>query len=122
MSNSKHTTEITLMDRKFMISCPPEEKEALMKAANYLNKKMHEIRSSGKLLSMERIAVMAALNISHELLQKDEFNHNTHSKISQMRDKLDEALGAGSTHAAYETQETPEVSLLANARDRQRRA
>ena len=67
---------------------------------------------------------MAALNIPHELLQKDEFNHNTHSKISQMSDKLDEALGAGSPHAAYDTQETssPEVSLLANARDRQRRA
>ena len=51
-----------------LVACPEEERDALARAARHLDSKMREIRSSGKVFGTERIAVMAALNITHELL------------------------------------------------------
>jgi cell division protein ZapA len=60
--------DITIMGRDFCINCPDEEREELLEAVAYLDKKMREIRDSGKVIGSERIAIMAALNITHELL------------------------------------------------------
>ncbi|MGA7178860.1 MAG: cell division protein ZapA [Thiobacillaceae bacterium] len=60
--------EVTLMGRSFKVPCSPEEEPALMAAVNYLNSKMREIRDNGKVVGTERIAMMAGLNIAHELL------------------------------------------------------
>ena len=56
------------MDRRFRITCSDEEKPDLLKAVEYLDSRMREIRDSSKVIGVERIAIMAALNISHELL------------------------------------------------------
>ena len=56
------------MGRTYKVSCSEEEREALLSAVAYLDKKMTEIKSAGRVASTERIAVMAALNIAHELL------------------------------------------------------
>ncbi len=56
------------MGRDFRINCPDDEREELLKAVTYLDKKMREIRDSGKVIGSERVAIMAALNITHELL------------------------------------------------------
>lgn len=63
------TLEVTLLDRDFRVACPEEEEADLLAAVTYLDKKMREIQGAGKTASMERIAVMAALNIAHELLK-----------------------------------------------------
>jgi cell division protein ZapA len=68
MANTVKTLEIKILDRELRIACPEEEREELMDAVAYLDKRMREIREAGKIVSVERIALMAALNITHELL------------------------------------------------------
>jgi cell division protein ZapA len=62
------TLNVTILDRELRVSCPEEEKAELLDAVTYLDKRMREIRDAGKITSVERIAIMAALNIAHELL------------------------------------------------------
>ena len=67
MSEAK-SLQIAIMGREFRVACPEEEQAGLLEAVDYLNKKMLEIRDSGKVIGLERIAIMAALNIAHEML------------------------------------------------------
>ena len=67
-----NTVTVHIMDKEYCIACPPEERSNLEGAARYLDRKMREIRSSGKVIGADRIAVMAALNITHELLHKQQ--------------------------------------------------
>lgn len=60
--------DVAIMGRDFRIACPEGEEQALLDAVDYLDKKMREIRDTGKVIGVDRIAVMAALNIAHELL------------------------------------------------------
>ena len=62
------SVDVTILGRSFTVSCTDEERQGLMDAVGYLDKKMHDIRDSGKVIGVERIAVMAALNLSHEIL------------------------------------------------------
>ena len=68
MSNPTKTLEVKILDRELRIACPEEERGELLDAVAYLDKRMREIRDAGKIASVERIALMAALNITHELL------------------------------------------------------
>lgn len=68
MSATTKTLDIKILDRELRVACPEEERGELLDAVAYLDKKMREIRDSGKIASVERIAIMAALNITHELL------------------------------------------------------
>ncbi|MDO8263067.1 MAG: cell division protein ZapA [Gallionella sp.] len=68
MSGKTKTLEIKILDRELSIACPEEERGELLDAVAYLDKRMREIRDAGKIVSVERIALMAALNITHELL------------------------------------------------------
>ena len=67
MSEAK-SLQVTIMGRDFRVACPDEEQAGLLQAVDYLNKKMLDIRDGGKVIGLERIAIMAALNIAHELL------------------------------------------------------
>lgn len=67
MSAAK-SLDVTIMGRTYKVNCADEERDALLQAVGYLDQKMNEIKSSGRVGSLERIAVMAALNIAHELL------------------------------------------------------
>ncbi len=60
--------QISVMGREFRVACPEHEQKGLLEAVDYLNKKMDEIRDNGKVVGLERIAIMATLNIAHELL------------------------------------------------------
>ncbi|MFA7096786.1 MAG: cell division protein ZapA [Gammaproteobacteria bacterium] len=90
---------IHILDKEYRIACPEEEQEALLASAAYLNRKMKEIRDSGRVVGAERIAVMAALNITHELLQhnarKDDRTQSVTARIRVLQDKLDAALSKG---------------------------
>ncbi len=68
MADSAKTIEVTLLGRAYRVACEPGEREALLQAVAYLDAKMGEIKKIGKTAGTERIAVMAALNIAHELL------------------------------------------------------
>lgn len=60
--------QITIMGRNFRVSCKEDEQAGLLEAVDYLNRRMEEIRDQGKIVGLERIAIMAALNITHEFL------------------------------------------------------
>lgn len=61
--------KVTLLEREYFVACPDEERTNLLESAAYLNEQMREIRDSGKIVGIDRIAVMAALNITHEMLE-----------------------------------------------------
>jgi len=68
MAEDPKTVEVNLLGRTYRVACDDDEREALMQAVAYLDAKMNEIRKAGKVMGAERIAVMAALNVAHELL------------------------------------------------------
>ncbi len=68
MSGNVKTLDVVILDREFRIACPEDERTELLDAVAYLDKKMREIRDLGKVATVERIAIMAALNLAHELL------------------------------------------------------
>ena len=68
MSADAKAIQISVMGREFQVACEPEEQKALREAVDYLNRKMQEINDQGKISGIDRIAIMAALNISHEYL------------------------------------------------------
>jgi cell division protein ZapA len=69
MTDKAKSLDVNIMGRSYKVTCPDEEREALLQAVAYLDQKMGEIKSGGRVASVERIAVMAALNIAHELLE-----------------------------------------------------
>jgi cell division protein ZapA len=68
MSEGANTIEVNLLGRTYRVACEEGERESLMQAVTYLDTKLNEIRKAGKVMGAERIAVMAALNVAHELL------------------------------------------------------
>lgn len=68
MSRDSKGIDINILGREFRVACPEDEQESLLSAATYLDRKMREIRDQGKVIGVERIAVMAALNMAYELL------------------------------------------------------
>ena len=96
--NSKmaNALDVQILDREFRVACPDDEKAELLEAVGYLDKKMREIRDTGKIASTERIAIMAALNIAHELLTMKlggSFDMGDYKRRMQtMQATIDEAL------------------------------
>ena len=100
MSTKAKTLDVSIMGRSYKVACADEEREGLLSAVSYLDGKMNEIKAGGKVASAERIAVMAALNIAHELLEirsgkasEAGFDLNAlKRRIDSMQALLDEAL------------------------------
>ena len=69
MSGSASTFSVTILEKEYQVACPKDQQAELLLSARHLDEQMRAIRSTGKVIGLERIAVMAALNISHELLQ-----------------------------------------------------
>lgn len=89
--------DVNIMGRDFTVSCTDEERPGLMDAVNFLDKKMRDIRDSGKIVGVERIAIMTALNLSHELLNSKNGNVDVGDfkrRITQMQDQIDKACAA----------------------------
>ena len=90
------TIEISILGRNYKIACEDDEREALMQAVSYLDGKMGEIKKAGKVSGTDRIAVMAALNIAHELLSLKVGNGfdigQAKRRISLLEAKLDAAI------------------------------
>jgi len=83
---------VTILDEEYLISCPPDEKQALQQSAQFLDQRMKKIRSSGKVMNNERIAVMAGLNISNELLQNQQQASRVNEQLQSLSQKIETAL------------------------------
>lgn len=96
MSNPKTVSlDVAIMGREFRVSCPENERKSLLDAASYLDKKMREIRDTGKVIGVERIAIMAALNITHDYLNvrpDDADAEAIRARIDRIGNLLDQAL------------------------------
>jgi cell division protein ZapA len=91
----QHSLTIKILDKEYRVSCSPEEEENLQASASALNKKLTEIKKKGAVIGTERIAIMAALNMSHELLTGKAMeieNTNLNDRISSLSDKIDSAM------------------------------
>ena len=95
MSAPKPVT-VTILGEEYLISCPPDEESSLQESAELLDKRMRGIRASGKVMNSERIAVMAALNLSNELLLQQQQTTSESGKIDaqlrSLRLKIETAL------------------------------
>lgn len=98
MSEDLTRVTVRLLDKEYQVACPEDEREALLESAEHLNRKMREIRDSGKVVGADRIAVMAALNLSHEMLQGKsstlQADERLLGRIRILNDALAGALGA----------------------------
>lgn len=87
--------KIRLLDKEFQVNCKPDERAALEASAQLLNKKMQEIRRGSNIVGLERISVMAALNLAHDLLQANNTaseSGEASQRMSVMESKLDAVL------------------------------
>ena len=102
MTSKAKTLDVTIMGRNYKVACTDDERESLLAAVSYLDGKMNEIKDAGRVASAERIAVMAALNMSHELLSARQGEgavaafdiDSAKRKMNLMQSMLDEVLDA----------------------------
>lgn len=86
---------ITILEKEYKISCPKGEHESLLVSANNVNESMMKVREGGKALSADRVAVMAAINIAHDLVKKNDqvsSNTNIDTRIDNMQSSIDQIL------------------------------
>ncbi len=90
MSKTEPLT-ITIMDKEYRVACPEDEKANLLASADLLNEKLNEIKQAGSVIGTERIAIMAALNMSHDILHNQEIT-SEHDDLNQRIDALSERI------------------------------
>ena len=100
---SKSTSEpisVDILGREYQFACAPDEREALKEAALFLDERMRAVKGAGRLMALERIAVMTALNLSDELLKlkqheqtrKDKVDSRIRMLVTELDDALDSEL------------------------------
>ena len=89
-----NTVEVKILDKEYLIACPADSESGLRNAALQNKKKMREIKSSGKVFGTEKIAVMAALNLTYELMEKSHNSTVTHQTVSSLHEKIDALLAS----------------------------
>ena len=92
---NQNSLSIIILDKEYRVACPPDEQNNLQASANELNKKLTEIKTKGAVIGTERIAIMAALNLCHEMLtgktlQSEHAELNT--RIESLSDKIDSSI------------------------------
>jgi cell division protein ZapA len=99
MTDRSVRVSVRILEKEYPVSCLPEERSELLDSAEYLNSKMREIRDGGNIIGLDRIAVMAALNLAHELLRlrghADGTQNDVGHKVRQMRERVETALTKG---------------------------
>ena len=94
--SSPKPVPLSILDKEYIVACSESERESLFQAAEFLNKRMRQLRDSGKIIGAERIAVMAALNIAHEYQdyrnQKEGYTLNIGASLRRIQGKIANAL------------------------------
>jgi cell division protein ZapA len=87
---------IKILDKEFRVACRPEEQELLQQSARFLNDRMREVRDTGKVIGLDRISVMAGLNLAHELIQQkalaSHFDDATTPRLLSLQRKVERIL------------------------------
>lgn len=90
---------VRILEKDYQVACLPEERTELLDSAEFVNQKMREIRDSASVVGLDRIAVMAALNLANELLrlrkQDQSGNGETGQRIRQVRERVESAITQG---------------------------
>ena len=88
---------VRILDKEYFVACQYEERAALLDAAEFLNARMREIRDTGKVVGLDRIAVMAALNLAHEYLKgkdrESKLDNGVGQRVRALRERVEGALG-----------------------------
>jgi cell division protein ZapA len=95
MKESAEGVTVAILGKEFRVACPKDEQDALIAAANYLDRRLREIQASGKVIGTERTAIIAALNITHELLElrrSGGLSEDATQKVRLLRNKIDAVL------------------------------
>jgi cell division protein ZapA len=91
----QNSLTINILDKEYRVSCSPDEEENLQASASALNKKLNEIKKKGAVIGTERIAIMAALNMSHEALTGKAMeieNTDLNARIDSLSDRIESAM------------------------------
>ena len=91
----QHTVSIDILDKSYQVACEPEQEAELKQAANDLDDQMRAIRSTGKVIGLERVAIMAALNLSHQVLAMKSGGQPEdplEEQLKSITSRIDEAL------------------------------
>jgi cell division protein ZapA len=95
MNDDSLAVTIKILDKEFRIACPESERDSLLASAHYLNTRMKEVRDSG-VVGQDRIAVMTALNMAHDLLaqkgKSENYVKSMSSRIQSLQEKIETAL------------------------------
>ena len=90
---------VRILEKEYMVACQPEERSELLDSAEFLNGRMREIRDSGKIVGLDRIAVMAALNLAHEVItlraRESGTEHELGQRLRLMRERVETSLQQG---------------------------
>ncbi len=96
MKSENITVKVKLLGKEYPVSCSRSEEGALLQASRYLEDKMREIRNAGKTIGLDRIAIMAALNLAHEFIklqdEMEEEHDSSHKKLETLMEKVDTVL------------------------------
>lgn len=98
MSDRLVRVSVRILEKEYQVACLPEERSELLDSAEFLNGKMRDIRDAGNIVGLDRIAVMAALNLAHELLKRnrnDAIESEVNDRVRQMRERVESALSRG---------------------------
>ncbi|MEX0607269.1 MAG: cell division protein ZapA [Halofilum sp. (in: g-proteobacteria)] len=93
MDQSSVPVTVRILDREYQVACREDEREALIAAAEFVHERMREVRGQRHVIGTDRIAVMTALNIAHELLALRETEHAC-ERIEHQVDGLQERVTA----------------------------
>jgi cell division protein ZapA len=93
---------VRILEKEYQVACLPEERSELLDSAEFLNGKMRDIRDAGNIVGLDRIAVMAALNLAHELLKRNRneaiesaIESEVTERVRKMRERVESALNRG---------------------------
>jgi cell division protein ZapA len=88
--------DVYILDKTFKVACPEDERDDLLASARMLSDRMRDIKASGKMMSMDRIAIMAGLNIAHELLKSQKGggsgDPNLDARLASLATRVSEVL------------------------------
>ncbi len=87
--------KVHILDREFLVACPDDERAGLMQSADLLDQRMREIRANNKVMGVDRIAITAALNLTHELLQTQqqaEVSEAVGDRLERLNERLSSCL------------------------------
>lgn len=83
---------VQILGKEYHVACPEQERQALLESAGLLDRRMRQIRDAGRVVGGDRIAVMAALNITHELLNLKRQQVGLDDRLQRLRERLDTVL------------------------------